>query len=296
MVVKKANLMIIIGLSLPFCFLFFMGEVSVASVNVNGARDVKKRVMLYEISKQKKTDVLFLQETHSDSKNAAEWEREWDGISILSHHTAISGGVAVLFSKNFKPNSYEVEEIIKGRLLKVRAVFENHVFVFICVYVPTSGVERMLFLNTLNLTLQNCDSEEFLFLGGDFNCTEQTIDRNHIEPHEPSRKRLIQVIKTNELCDIWRHVNGSLRQYTWSHTRDNVFSLARLDRFYGFKHQCGIFSKCFIVPVSFSDHSMVCCSFILNSIRPNSAYWHFNSSLLNDKNFKDNFNFFLGNI
>lgn len=163
-----------------------MGEVSVASVNVNGARDVKKRVMLYEISKQKKTDVLFLQETHSDSKNAAEWEREWDGISILSHHTAISGGVAVLFSKNFKPNSYEVEEIIKGRLLKVRAVFENHVFVFFCVYVPTSGVERMLFLNTLNLTLQNCDSEDFLFLGGDFNCTEQTIDRNHIEPHEPS--------------------------------------------------------------------------------------------------------------
>lgn len=172
MVVKKANLMIISGLSLLFCFLFFMGEVSVASVNVNGARDVKKRVMLYEISKQKKTDVLFLQETHSDSKNAAEWEREWDGISILSHHTAISGGVAVLFSKNFKPNSYEVEEIIKGRLLKVRAVFENHVFVFICVYVPTSGVERMLFLNTLNLTLQNCDSEEFLFLGGDFNCSE----------------------------------------------------------------------------------------------------------------------------
>lgn len=243
-------------------------------------------------SLNRKKHILFLQETHSDSKNAAEWEREWDGISILSHHTAISGGVAVLFSKNFKPNSYEVEEIIKGRLLKVRAVFENHVFVFFCVYVPTSGVERMLFLNTLNLTLQNCDSEEFLFLGGDFNCTEQTIDRNHIEPHEPSRKRLIQVIKTNELCDIWRHVNGSLRQYTWSHTRDNVFSLARLDRFYGFKHQCGIFSKCFIVPVSFSDHSMVCCSFIFNSIRPNSAYWHFNSSLLNDKNFKDNFNFF----
>lgn len=37
---------------------------------------------------------------------------------------------------------------------------------------------------------------------------------------------------------------------------------------------------------------MVCCSLILNSIRPNSAYWHFNSSLLNAKNFKDNFNFF----
>ncbi len=195
---------------------------------------------------------------------------------MLSHNTAVSGGVAVLFSKSFRPVSYDVNEIIKGRLLKIKALFENHVFVFICVYVPTSGVERMLFLNNLNLILQNCSSEEFLFLGGDFNCTEQNLDRNHIEPHEPSRKRLIkviiQVIKTHELSDIWRHVNGNQRQYTWSHTRDNVLSLARLDRFYTFKHQRGIFSKCFIVPVSFSDHSMVCCSFILNSIKPKSAY------------------------
>lgn len=243
---------------------------------------------------RKKIDV-FLQETHSDLKNAADWSREWDGISILSHSTAVSGGVAVLFSRSFKPVSYDVEEIIKGRLLKVKALFENHVLVFICIYVPTSGVERMLFLSTPNSTLQNCNSEEFLFLGGDFNCTEQNLDRNHIEPHKPSRKRLIQVIKTHELCDIWRHFNGNLRQYTWSHTRDNALSLARLDRFYSFKHHCGIFSKCFIVPVSFSDYSMVCCSFILNSIKPSSAYWHFNSTLLNDKNFKET-EVFLGNF
>jgi len=99
MVVEKANLMTISGFLL-FSFLFFMGEVSVASVNVNGARDVKKRVMLFEMSKQKKIDIMFLQETHSDSKNATDWEREWDGISILSHNTPSSGGVAVLFSKN----------------------------------------------------------------------------------------------------------------------------------------------------------------------------------------------------
>jgi len=142
MVVEKANLMTISGLCLLFSFLFFMGEVSVASANVNGARGVKKRVMLFEMSKQKKVDIMFLQETHSDSKNATDWERELDGISILSPS---SGGVAVLFSKNFKPISYDFEEIIKGRLLKVRALFENHVFVFICVYVPTSAVERMLF-------------------------------------------------------------------------------------------------------------------------------------------------------
>ncbi len=154
-------------------------------------------------------------------------------ISVLSHNTTVSGGVAVLFSKHFTPISYDVDEIIKGRLLKVKALF-----VFICVYAPTSGVERMLFLNNLNSILQNVSSEEFLFLGGDFNCTEQNLDRNHIEPHEPSRKRIIQVIKTHELSDIWRQFNGNQRQYTWSHARDNVLSLARLDRFYTFRHQC----------------------------------------------------------
>lgn len=85
---------------------------------------------------------------------------------------------------------------------------------------------------------------------------------------------------------------GWMLQYTWAHSHDNLISLARLDRFYAFKHHIGIFSKCFITPVSFSDHSMVCCSFILNYVKPKSAYWHFNTSLLYDKKFKDNFRYF----
>lgn len=82
-------------------------------------------------------------------------------------------GVAVLFSKNFIPISYHVEEIIKGRLLKVRAQFENRFFVFICIYAPTLATERMLFLNTMGNVLSNVCSEDILILGGDFNCTEQ---------------------------------------------------------------------------------------------------------------------------
>lgn len=39
-------------------------------------------------------------------------------------------GVAILFSKYFTPVSYEVEEILKGRILKIRTVFENEVLVF----------------------------------------------------------------------------------------------------------------------------------------------------------------------
>ncbi len=75
---------------------------------------------------------------------------------------------------------------MKGRLLKIRAQVENHTFVFICAYAPTS--ERIVFLHVLAETLEKCNGEEYLFLGGDFNCVESNIDRNHVEPHMPSRK------------------------------------------------------------------------------------------------------------
>ncbi len=81
------------------------------------------------------------------------------------HLSSTSGGVAILFSKDFIPCSYQVEEIIKGRLLKIRAQFENSFFVFISVYVPNRAVERMCFLDTLSNVLVNCSTEDVLILG-----------------------------------------------------------------------------------------------------------------------------------
>lgn len=52
----------------------------IASLNVNGARHSKKRTELFEVIKQKKIDVAFIQETHSDVKNAAECR---NGIGFL---------------------------------------------------------------------------------------------------------------------------------------------------------------------------------------------------------------------
>lgn len=97
------------ALSLIF---FIMGEISVASLNLNIAGDSNKRAALFEIIRQKKFDV-FVQETHSDATNAVDWASEFDGLLLLSHNTSNSGGVAILFSRNFIPVSFQVEEIIK---------------------------------------------------------------------------------------------------------------------------------------------------------------------------------------
>lgn len=275
-----------------FFFSLHMTNIRIASLNVNGARDDVKRMQVYETMKQKQLDVLFLQESHSDEKNVTDWIKEWNGHIFLSHKTSRSGGVAILFANNFTPCSFKMEEIVKGRLLKVQAFFEKYVLVFICVYAPTLPIERVTFLDILCSNLDKCNSEEYLFLGGDFNCVEQNIDRNHIEPHMPSRKRLCEIIERNDLFDVWRCLNGNVRQYTWAHAHENLLSLARLDRFYSFKHHHSVFKSCKIYPVGFSDHSLVICSVFFNAVSPRSAYWHFNTALMNDAYFKETFTFF----
>lgn len=108
----------------------------------------------------------------------------------------------------------------------------------------------------------------------------------------PSRKRLCEIIERNDLSDVWRCLNGNVRQYTWAHAHENLLSLARLDRFYSFKHHHSIFKSCKIYPVGFSDHSLVICSVLFNAVSPRSAYWHFNTALMNDVYFKETFTFF----
>ncbi|XP_053533103.1 transposon TX1 uncharacterized 149 kDa protein isoform X1 [Ictalurus punctatus] len=150
----------------------------------------------------------------------------------------------------------------------------------------------MVFLDKLDNVIADCNTADTLILGGDFNCTTDDLDRNHTEPHVASRKRLWEMMEAHELIDIWRNLNRNQKQYTWAHSIDNTLSLARLDRFYGFKHQLTLFTKCFIVPVGLSDHSMVQCIVSKENVKPKSAYWHFNTALLEDTNFRESFIYF----
>ena len=91
---------------------------------------------------------------------------------------------------------------------------------------------------------------------------------------------------------MWRVFNSNHRQYTWSHAKDNVLSLARLDRLYCFKHHLNIFKMCFIQPVGFTDHCLVSCSVFIGNVCLKRAYWHFNTALLNDQAFRNAFKLF----
>ena len=182
----------------------------------------------------------------------------------------------------FVPLSYVVEHV-DGRFLIVKALFDQFTVVLMNIYAPSTGADRKLFLNTAYTKLSEVKPEEVLFVGGDFNCTENNrLDRNHKEPHPASQSVLRQLVQSHELVDVWRRFHGTEGQYTWAYCREDVISLARLDRFYCFRHHFNMVRMCAIVPVGFTDHSLVMCTVVMKRILPRSAYWHFNTALLLD--------------
>ena len=153
---------------------------TIGTLNLNGARDKMKRLTLIDFINLKKINVMLIQETHSDKTNEVDWRREWNGQIFFSHKSSVSGGVAILFSKDSLLLSCHVQDIVEGRLLMIKAVFESHTMVFLNVYAPTNGADRVTFFSKIDEVLNDLEAESFLFVGGDFNCTvDDKLDRNH---------------------------------------------------------------------------------------------------------------------
>lgn len=71
------------------CFIFFILIIDVLRVgklNVNGARELKKRPLVLDTARTNRIDVLFLQEVHSDPNAEVLWERVWEGRVFLSQY------------------------------------------------------------------------------------------------------------------------------------------------------------------------------------------------------------------
>jgi len=263
----------------------------VGSLNINGGRDKNKLAKISEFLRIEKVNVCFLQETHTDIDNEIEWGLWWKGKFALSHDTRNSAGVAILFSKSV--SIVKVEEIVKGRLLLTQIEYNGIESVYLNVYAPNNGPERLIFFMELRKVLKKLDDNVCLIIGGDWNCTiDFVVDRNGEEPHSKSRDVLKKVINEFQLTDVWRTRNEGVKQYTWLRVVDNKISGARLDRFYLKKIWSNKVMNTFIRPNGFSDHHMVILDINLEKTRRCNYYWIFNIKLLHDVSFCEKFKVF----
>ena len=267
-----------------------MQSLKIGSLNINGGgRDRQKRALISEVATQKRVDVLFLQETHTTPADEIDWGLWWEGSCTLSHGTNLSAGVAVLFRKDANAKVLSSTEVVKGRLLIVKAEIEGSAFCFANIYAPNRGTERVGFFALLESEVGNYQHDHFIF-GGDFNCTlDFTIDRTSEEPHPQSSQSLSGVIAHLDLLDTWRVKHPQSRQYTWVRVRNNRVSAARLDRIYISKSLSSRLIKSHINPVGFTDHHYVSVELVISPGERVRSYWSFNSKLLQDRTFCKSF-------
>ena len=127
-------------------------------------------------------------------------------------------------------------------------------------------------------------------MGGDWNCmVDFTIDRSGEEPHPPSAVCLARLLKEFDLLDVWRTKHRRVRQYTWLKISSNIISAARLDRFYVSSAFNNRVMECFITPVGLTNHNLVVLNASLASTQRNKTDWHFNTKLLKDVFFCEQF-------
>ncbi|KAK0148421.1 Transposon TX1 uncharacterized protein [Merluccius polli] len=165
---------------------------------------------------QKKLDIIFLQETHSDSNNEVDWGLWWRGYYTLSHGTNMSAGVATLIRPGLDIKVTSTSEIMAGRAVAVKAEIHGFIFCFINVYAPNQGPGRLDLFQKLSVFIKQCSQDEVLVMAGDWNCTTDfTLDRTGQEPHLQSAAALAQLGAEAGVVDVWRIKHPSVRQYTW---------------------------------------------------------------------------------
>jgi len=128
------------------------------------------------------------------------------------------------------------------------------------------------------------DINQCICKGGNFNCTfEPKLDTNSPEPHPEAHGDF------SSFLDVWRLMHPINQQYTWCRCSNGHVSFARLDRRYITPCLKNVVASSNIFPSIFSDHHMVTVGLSCPQFHRRSAYWKFNTSLLDDATFKEAF-------
>ena len=61
-----------------------MNNIKIATFNVRGLREYKKRASIFQYLHQKEIDITLVQETHSTVQVEKSWKTQW-GVILYSH-------------------------------------------------------------------------------------------------------------------------------------------------------------------------------------------------------------------
>ena len=196
-------------------------SVSFITNNVKGMQSFKKRLKLMQYFKDKigSTGVLFLQETHSDSKVEQKWKEDFKGPIFFSHGKSNSCGVLIAYfgTGTFIVKKQQTDK--EGRILILDVSINDSEYILINLYNANTENEQINVMSSLFELLGEYDISptKQLVMAGDFNLFfNSKLEAQGGNPtlKKKSLAKLIEFKETYDLCDIWRVRNTKSEGFT----------------------------------------------------------------------------------
>ena len=260
------------------------------SLNVRGLSNFHKRRTIFSWCRKQKSDLIFLQETHSTIERQDQWRKEWGAPVLFSHGSTNARGVAILIKNSLNSTIQQSEISSDGRFIVLKADINNETYTIANIYGPNKDADAVKFYRNLSKVLRNDEFsyEENIIIGGDFNCPlDITLDKKGGLPIP--RKYVINYIDElqNEfsLHDIWRLKHPTLQSFTWG--RCSPFIFCRLDYWLISDKLHDLVTKVDIIPSIKTDHSAIFLELEEIESRGRGAdLWKLNTPLLANENYK----------
>ncbi|PIK43226.1 hypothetical protein BSL78_19917 [Apostichopus japonicus] len=204
---------------------------SVATLNVNGMRDHRKRSRIFQYCKSMEVDCVCLQETHILEEDVPLWAYEWGGELHASFGSSSSCGTVILLSARQAGCATRVETDHEGRLVCILFKYPQGNIAICNVYAPNRPSARRDFFNTLPSFVPGSAP---CVMVGDFNCVPDSgLDRlgtSVSASPDAGITELDRFTSAHLLADVWRHMHPCSTVYTW--VRPNGEDASRIDRVY----------------------------------------------------------------
>ncbi|KAG1797202.1 Endonuclease/exonuclease/phosphatase [Suillus variegatus] len=198
---------------------------------------ISKWTTVNQTVRDKKIGVLCLQETHLTTDHHNQIDTLFSRhLRVLSTSDPIrpgnSAGIAFVLNKEIT-NTMDatMKVLIPGRAAVLSLKWHNNETINIMnIYAPNNANEHRNFWEKINSEWSRTHTGNIDFMVGDFNITEEPIDRAPARyDQESATEALRELRSTLNLQDTWRIENPNRRMFTFS---SNHNTLSRLDRIY----------------------------------------------------------------
>ena len=262
-----------------------MDKIKIASLNVRGLRDNKKRKELFNYLRKLDNDIICIQECHTTSQEEDLIQAQWGGKIIYNHGSNNSRGVMLLRKPNKAIQMEEVYSDQDGRILIAKVKYEGLKFNIANIYGPNTDSPEF-YTDMANKISEN--GEETIIIG-DFNVVlDPQLDSLNNRQNAPKSAKILELfLEDTDYLDIWRAKNPDSKIYSWMRKKTNLTERqgSRID--YALVSQ-GLANLTVKIEYSYgfkTDHSLVALEILNDQNKKGPGYWKFNNQLLYDKEF-----------